>query len=256
MRHLFASTLLLSFALLAEGAAPPVSMRADDQLDYLFLGSDRPVLIRFHVRVGDKPYLAPWNEFMDKLFAWFDRDNDGFLSPTEVTRLPQPMHIAFIAQGAKAWVREQSIPLSTIDTNKDGKVSKEEFRAYYRRKGFPESTFVVQDYQAAQAKQLNDAIVKRLDPKGGGKLTAAKVASLYEKLRALDQNDDEIITPAELDNDAGARGIYVSRRTSTDSEEPLVRPSSITACNRSSRGKKPAWSKPSWRSMTATRTAG
>ena len=54
MRPLLVLLPLLALASWATAAAPPATMRSADQLDYLFLGSDRPVLLRLHVRVGDK----------------------------------------------------------------------------------------------------------------------------------------------------------------------------------------------------------
>jgi Ca2+-binding EF-hand superfamily protein len=198
--------MLLALAPPAPAAAPPATMRAPDQLDYLFLGSDRPVHLRLHVRVGDKPYNAPWAEFMDKLFAWFDRDNDGSLSPAEVARLPMPFALTTIIQGSFG-ANNQTVPFAAIDTNKDGKVSKDEFRAYYRANGFSPLTFLMQNNQAEQAKQINVAILKRLGGAGDGKLTAAKVAGLYDKLRSLDENEDEIITQAELNTRGGGDGL-------------------------------------------------
>ena len=199
MRPLLASfAILLGVGLLCFAAAPPSKLtRADDQLDYLFLGSDRPVRIRLHVRVGDKPYDAPWNEFMDKLFARFDKDGDGSLSPDEVARLPIPTVLNYASQRADGSF-SQTVPFAVIDADKDGKVSKEEFRAYYRNDDFAAFSFKLRTSYANQTKQLNDAIVERLDPKGDGKLTAAKVAGMYEKFRSLDVNDDEMISQDEL----------------------------------------------------------
>ena len=199
MRLFLASFLLLLGAgLLCFAAAPPPKpLRADDQLDYLFLGSDRPVLIRLHVRMGDKPYDAPWVEFMDRLFSWFDKDGDGFLSPVEAARLPSVNSLLNLTLGAISQ-DYSSIPFSVLDTNKDGKVSKEEFRAYFRANGFPGFQFGMNNYQATTAKQINERIFKRLDKADEGYLTADKVAGLYEKLRALDENEDEMLDLSEL----------------------------------------------------------
>ena len=64
--------------LLASAAGPPPRPAVgSDQLDYVFLGSDRPVLLRLHVRIGEKPYDSAWNDWMDRMFAWFDFNSDG-----------------------------------------------------------------------------------------------------------------------------------------------------------------------------------
>jgi Ca2+-binding EF-hand superfamily protein len=232
-RSLPAVVMLLGAALLAPGAAPPTAgisavvrpAKADDQLDYLFLGSDRPVLIRLHVRMGDRSHRAVWVEFMDKLFAWFDKDNDGFLSPTEVTRVPAVQSLHNLALG-KFGLETQTVPFASIDADKDGKVSREEFRAFYRNGGFQ---FTVNNFQAAIAKQINDGIYKRLDKAGEGHLNAAKVAGMYEKLRALDENEDEMLDENEL-NPGAKVGLYyepdggnVVMRGPTTANEPTLR---------------------------------
>src|SRR5690242_16006884 len=67
--------------------APPAA--AADQLDYVFLASDRPYFLRLHLKVHGRPYYAAWDDYMKKLFDWFDRNRDGFLTKEEVEgRLP------------------------------------------------------------------------------------------------------------------------------------------------------------------------
>ena len=243
MKSLFTSfPILLGVGLLCFAAAPPttpvvVAVRADDQLDYLFLGSDRPVLIRLHVRMGDRPYDAPWVEFMNKLFAWFDKDKDGFLSEAEVARLPGVNSLLQQAQGSIGQ-NVMTVAFAQIDTNKDGKVSKEEFRAFYRNGGFPGFRFTATNFQAATARQINEGIFKRLDKEREGFLTADKVAGMYDKLRSLDENEDEMLTAAELTirGNGGAYyepvgGGYVPRAPTTAVEPSLqeVSPSLVPA---------------------------
>ena len=199
MRPLLASlTILLGIGLLSFAAGPPPKpVRADDQLDYLFLGSDRPVLFRLHVRMGDKAYDAPWVEFMDKMFAWFDKNDDGFLSSIETARLPSVNSLLNQSRGSIGQ-DISGVPFATIDTNKDGKVSKEEFRNFYRSGGFLGFQFTSNNFQAQTAKQVTTSIYKRLDKAGEGTLTAEKVAGMYEKLRGLDENEDEMLDENEL----------------------------------------------------------
>ena len=233
MRLLLPLTLLLTLASSASAAAPPVSMRSADQLDFLFLGSDRPVLLRLHVRVGDKAYDAPWAEFMDKLFAWFDKDGDGFLSPAEAARVLSAQHLGFLCRGG-SFQGAQPVPFADLDTNKDGKVSKAEFRAYYVANYFRPVTFNVQSYRVAFAKQINREVFKRLDKDGDGKLTAAKVAGMYRKLKALDENEDEILTAEELDtvSQNGSNGGQSSSSfPSVDGVQLLVEPDAFPPDN-------------------------
>src|SRR5262249_43411508 len=85
---------VLALAFVAGAAGPPAAKKKpapiSDQLDYVFFALDRPVLIRMHVRLGEQPYSVAWEAWMNKMFAWFDKNNDGFLDKTEAGRLLQP----------------------------------------------------------------------------------------------------------------------------------------------------------------------
>jgi Ca2+-binding EF-hand superfamily protein len=184
-------------------AAPPGVKRApkapeaSDKLDYVFLASDRPVRIRVHLRVGDKPYSVAWDSWMDQLFVWFDKDGDGYLNKTEAGRLVQPQFFVNQLQGSIGG-RGNNIPFAMLDTNKDGKVSKEEFRDYYRKNGISPLRFYNNNGEAASAKQTNNAIYKRLEVNPEGKLTQEKLFRLPGLLTTLDENEDELLSAQEL----------------------------------------------------------
>ena len=203
-RALPALVLFLGAALPVPGAAPPPA-GAGDRIDFVFLGSTRPYLIRFHVRVGDKPYGAEWDAFTDRLFAWFDRDGDGTLSKAEAARLPRGHAVGHLADTGVI-TNEPPVPFADIDANKDGKVSRAEFRNYYDRNGLAGVACSFGNSGPAEVRRINDAILNRLDRKGDGRLTAAKVARFYEKLRALDENGDEALSREELTPAAVAGG--------------------------------------------------
>jgi Ca2+-binding EF-hand superfamily protein len=201
LRLAMAGVLALAIVILAApadrlGAAGPLP-DTRDQLDYVFFASDRPVLIRVHLRLGDKPYSAAWDAWMDKIFVWFDKDGDGFLSSKEAARLPHPNSMQNMLNGGIGG-GNQTVPFVQVDTNKDGKVSKEEFRDYYKKNGFSPLRFSNSNYQATQSKQTNDAIYKRLGLEPTGKLTKEKLARLPGLLFGLDENEDEMLSPEEL----------------------------------------------------------
>src|SRR5205807_970857 len=66
-----------------------------DYKDFLFLASDRPVLLRLHLRIDGQPYHAPWDEYVKKFFAYCDRDNNGSLSPKELENVPNGQFLQF-----------------------------------------------------------------------------------------------------------------------------------------------------------------
>jgi len=237
-----APLLLLAFSLSAEAAAPltptkPFAKRPDDQLDFLFLASDRPVLIRLHLRAGDKPYVAVWEAFMDKLFAWFDKDNDGFLSQAEVARLMPAQTLSFQIQGAIGAFGGQNVPFATMDTNKDGKVSKEEFRNYYRAGGVSPLRYNVANTQAQMAKQTNESIFRRLGKPAKGRLSKSDAFKLPTLMDRCDENEDEMLVVAELNTYGEGESIYeqfqfdrgMGRVQSTDSGLVQILPATTAA---------------------------
>ena len=207
-------TILLGVGLPCFAAAPPPA-HADDQLDFLFLASDRPVLIRMHVRMGDRPYDATWVVFMDKLFDWFDKDKDGTLSPAEVARLPSGASLANQTQGGIQGNDAKGVPFAAIDADKDGKVTRREFRAFYRHGGFPGYKVYSPPHYVTIANQLTASLYRHLDPAQEKSLTADKVAGMYRKLRALDVDDDEILSASKVNNGivpGNSEGVLISEK--------------------------------------------
>jgi len=186
-------------------AAPRLMARGEpaaDQLDFIFYASDRPVLIRLHLNIGDKPYSAAWDVWMDKMFAWFDKDKNGTLNAAEVARLVQASFLQNQVNGSIGGSNGPPVALATLDTNKDGKVTKEEFRAYYRNSGFNALRFYNQTFQAQTAKQINNAIYRQLGLKPDGQLKQEDAARLTSLMPKLDENEDELLTSTELNNEA------------------------------------------------------
>jgi Ca2+-binding EF-hand superfamily protein len=181
-------------------APPPQPMAvapATDHIDFLFLASTRPVLLRVHVRVDGKPYYAPWDEYTKKLFTHFDRDGDGTLSKAEAERAPNFQYLQQYLQGGIGGAEGQTLRMAEADTNKDGKLTLEELRAYYRRAGFtPLNVYVSANTQRTDA--VNDALYKHLDANKDGKLSQSELAKAPTAFTRLDTDEDEMITAAEL----------------------------------------------------------
>src|SRR4051794_39151590 len=141
--------------------AVPAAMATGPQTDYkdfLFLASDRPVLLRLHLRIDGRPYHAPWDEYMKKFFAYCDRDNNGSLSPKELENVPNGQFLQFHLQGAIGFpFQGQTAPMQQMDSNKDGKVSLQEFKDYYSRFGLSSLRFSSGSNQG-QTNAVNDRI--------------------------------------------------------------------------------------------------
>jgi Ca2+-binding EF-hand superfamily protein len=181
----------------AASAKPKVPAKADVQ-DLVFLNNGKLLRFRVYITVDGKAASQAWEAFVDKIFAFYDRNNDKFLSPQEAARVPPPqvfgqgINLLFNGRGGRG-----NVNFAQMDTNKDGKVSIDEFRAYARQSGFsPVSVLVLPPSGAAQ--QLTDAFYKHVNTKNDGKLTKADLAAAWEKLSRLDADEDEIITAQEL----------------------------------------------------------
>ena len=176
----------------AKAAPPP------DYIEGVFLGSDRPVLVRVHIQIGGKPYYAAWEDYMGKLFDYFDVKGKGYLTKEEVDRMPHPNMMQQLLQGGIGVGRgRQPIQFAEVDTNKDGKVSRDEFLAFFRRYGFNPLNFGV-GRNEARTNRVTDTLYQYLDTDKSGKLTAEKLAKADVILARLDENEDELISRDEL----------------------------------------------------------
>jgi Ca2+-binding EF-hand superfamily protein len=181
-------------------AAPPAAEPAtkDPGPQLLFLGEKRPLRFRLDVRFRGRPFQQVWEDFMGRLFDYADVNGDKSLTPEEAQRLPEARVLLSLLQGRFAFFDEKSYaPLAELDGNKDGKVSLDEVKAYYRKGGFGPLQ-AQPDPEQGQGQLLTDALFKHLDLDHDGKLSAQEVARAEKSLAALDVNDDEFITPEEL----------------------------------------------------------
>jgi Ca2+-binding EF-hand superfamily protein len=168
-----------------------------DHRDFLFLASDRPVLLRLHIRSGGKPYYAPYDAWMDKLFAYLDVDNDGVLNAKEARRVPDAQWLQFTLQGSIGFPL-QGVPIGQVDSNKDGKISRKELADYYGRSGFAPLRVFFNSNQATAAAAVTNAFYDALDTNKDGKLSPAEVALAPPALQRFDFDDDEMLTQDEL----------------------------------------------------------
>jgi Ca2+-binding EF-hand superfamily protein len=210
---LFAIAILFGLALVlseAPAAAPPEAPAkvAADVQDVVFLAEARPVLVRLHVRVDDKPVQHAWDGFMKYLFAYLDVNGDGVLDKAEAERAPS---VQQIRGGLLVGLGGRRPSLADLDTDKDGKVTLAELSAYYRTKGLlpfqvqiesgagdPTLAFLGVGGGEPSVAEVRAAIFNLLDTDGDGKLTRKELAAAPKVLLRMDEDEDEMITTREL----------------------------------------------------------
>lgn len=192
----------------AQALAPPRSQAQD----FVFMAEARPVLIRVHARIDGKPVQQAWKEFMQSLFRQLDTNGDGVLSQNEAERAPSPNLLRAGILGALPGAGGGTAPkLADLDLDGDGRVSLMELTAYYGKAGVTAFSFdtaqgPANPQLAALRNQrpepgvdaVSKAIFTRLDTDGDGTLSRKELAAAAEVLLALDSDDDEILSPAEV----------------------------------------------------------
>src|SRR5229473_7738899 len=96
---------LISILALVEAKATPdfVGPPAPDVneiQDILFLGDNRPMRMRLHVRIDGKAFESQWDAYMSKLFDYCDLNADGVLSKAEAEKVPSVSFLQSHLSGA------------------------------------------------------------------------------------------------------------------------------------------------------------
>jgi Ca2+-binding EF-hand superfamily protein len=190
------------------------SVVAQDSYDLVFLGDAGPVLIRLHIRIDGKPLRQAWDDFLDGLFRYLDRDGNGVLSQEELQRVPQPQFLLSLLGGnlsdrpspASRFMPEPQLSLVPDQVTRAGLAS------YYRLSGIEPFTAYIQD-KTKQAEMLTDVLFKTLDLNRDGKLSKNELLAAASSLCVLDVNDDELISVQEiLPNADGNQGSQPMQR--------------------------------------------
>src|SRR5262249_30944150 len=111
------------------------------------------------------------------------------------------------------------IPFAELDADSDGKVSFAEFTAYYRKVGAGPISLVPTVSLPQGTDVVSDTLFKALDRDGDGKLSKAELEAAAVALRKFDQDDDEMITAAEL---GGGFGGFAQRPLPTGPGAPAL----------------------------------
>ncbi len=183
-------------AVLLVGLSAPAT-RAEEGHDFLLLTENGPLVLRLRLVVDGQPAATVRQRYLDALFADLDRDGDGFLSKAEAARAPSVAFLDALLQGAVPEAKGNVAPFAELDTDHDGRVSRQEFDAWYRRAGLDRLRLVPVPLDP-RSDALTDVLFRLLDRDGDGKLSRAELRQAGESLRAADFDGNEWITREEL----------------------------------------------------------
>jgi Ca2+-binding EF-hand superfamily protein len=185
-------------------AAPPLELPdyvfvvapEEENLDVVVFGATRPALIQFRVQIHGRGFRTAWDEFAGRLHDYLDSNDDHILTVREAQRggwqqifrdqLPFRNSVAATPAGDPA----------AFDTEpKDGRLSVPELSRYLRE-AVGHDALGVQPGLGPDPK--TQAAFVQLDLDGDGVLAPAELAAADGLIRRLDNDEDEMVTLAEL----------------------------------------------------------
>jgi Ca2+-binding EF-hand superfamily protein len=170
--------------------APTASVR-----EVVYFGPAGPVRIRLNVSLDGRQVDAAWADAIDSLFAFRDRDGDGFLDPAERAPFLPPRRGKDIEFAIDGPFPVQPLVLSF--PQKDEKVSRAAFAEAVKTAGRGAIGLRVVASRP-DSRQLSAALFRHLDQDGDGRLSADELRAARERLAHLDVDEDEFVTAAEL----------------------------------------------------------
>lgn len=187
------------FVLAAALILAPSGVRGEERpsaepLDLILIGGNRLIYVRIWAEVDETPVSAIWDQTIDRVFAFHDRDRNDVLDATECQRLPSPFGLRQVL-----WGQFQPLPNAASDAEANtaaGRVERDALAARYQRAGM--GNVLVAVGKPPSTALLTDSLLKHLDKDADHRVGEAEWRKAAEALRGLDRNDDELIGPGEL----------------------------------------------------------
>jgi Ca2+-binding EF-hand superfamily protein len=181
--------LVVAVAAIATQDTAPAAPEGNAARQLIFLAEHRPIFVRLRVTSQGRPFDASWIDSVRTLHANLDRNGDGTLTTKEADDKTLTALVRLAAGSA--------VPatLGAMDVHpKDGTISIDELAEALRPILSPFRLQV-----GRQAIGRTDALFDQLDRDKDGELTRPELAAIAGSLRPLDLDDNEMISPDELE---------------------------------------------------------
>lgn len=182
--------------------APPLHQ------DVLLLADEGPIGLRLTVTVEGRDARSGWEQYLRELLQAADTDADGTTTWEELApRLPSSSEIQFLINGGGGRAIADREDASLL-RQKRGPVSRDELNGYLGSLGFGPLAFryTSDATPAGGAMQTNTqqfagvVLFARLDRDKNGRLSREELQDGLVTLRHLDENEDDLLVPTELDS--------------------------------------------------------
>jgi Ca2+-binding EF-hand superfamily protein len=181
------------------GAAKPKLPAINDIIEVVVFTPQRPVRVRLHIVSQGKQLSEIWHEKLRKMFDFFDRDKDGYLSDSEVQNVFSDTGLTMMLQNGFYQPTPQDRPtLERLDLNGDKKVSFEEFAVYYKQASAQVLRTTSQTPENPTNAAATETLFKLLDTNNDGKLTKEELKAAEKLIPLLDADEDECLSLNEL----------------------------------------------------------
>jgi Ca2+-binding EF-hand superfamily protein len=166
----------------------------EDVVDVLYFATGRAAIVRLHVTVGSKSFRTCWGDFVLRLHAFLDRDDDHVLTAAEADRVPLTSFLGNPINGIQIF--RPGMGSTSIDVNpRDGKVAFGELVTYLQR---TQNFEPLSAQSGAPPDSRAEAMFRQLDRDGDTVITPAELYRTEELFARLDRDEDEVVSFDEL----------------------------------------------------------
>lgn len=196
---------------------PETDLGIVDTYDVLFFGETRLVRLRVHLKAAGEPLSNRWLEQLRRYFDFLDRNGDGYLSRQEAEFAFSREGVARMIQTGFAYQRPDDAAkmFAELDQDADGRVSFDEFAAYYTPAAARVVSATPNPVRDTYADGLTDELFKLFDTNKDGKLSRAELDAVEKLFATLDADEDECLSATEI-----APTVFFPRRTGDEMQRP------------------------------------